>query len=155
ISDKVEALHRAMGEANRHGLTAVSDIPGIGDLPAYEQLAAGDLSVRFFLYPTAANWSTAVDVVKKVKGKAGWVEIKGFKQYVDGSLGSKTAYMHEPYLNNSPDKKDWRGLLTEGAASDLMKRNLTVAHGADLQPIAHSIGDEANHILLTAYENEY
>src|SRR5205814_3021229 len=52
-------------------------------------------------------------------------------------------------------KQQWRGLLREGVTSGQMKRNIATAHKSGLQPIAHAIGDEANHILLNAYVEEY
>jgi predicted amidohydrolase YtcJ len=155
IDEKVEALKRAMAEATRHGITAVGDIPELGDLPAYERLAAEDLPVRFFLYPYADDWPEAIKVVRAFRGKPSWVEIKGLKAYIDGSLGSRTAYMRSPYLNNEPGKEDWRGLLREGIADGRFARNAAAAKRAGLQTIAHAIGDEANHVLLDTLARTY
>ncbi len=162
LEQKVSALKKAMEEANRYGITAVSDIPSIGDLPAYEELAkSDDLSVRFFLYPTAQDWESAGERLKVFRGKRGWVEVRGFKGYMDGSLGSRTAYMREPYLPVSDSKGAptddlrWRGLLREGVAEGTLAKNLQYAGQAGYQSIVHAIGDEANHLLLDMFKEAY
>ena len=83
------------------------------------------------------------------------VQINGLKTYLDGTLGSRTAYMREPFLNNEPGKDNWRGLLREGVEGGQLERNLRAAAKAGLQSIAHCIGDEANHMLLNALAAEY
>ena len=154
--DQIEALKLAMKEANRNGVTAVSDIPGLGSLQTYERLVASEeLSVRFFLYPSGGEISSAIGRIKRFAGKKGWVEVKGFKGYMDGSLGSRTAYMREPFLGNPPERKNWRGLLSEGVEDGRFARNAAAARDAGLQTIAHAIGDEANHFLLNTLADVY
>jgi predicted amidohydrolase YtcJ len=153
--ERLAALRRAMKEANRHGVTGVADIPDVGDLPVYEALARGSMSVRFILYPTARDWADAAGRVASFRGRRGWVEIRGLKTYLDGSLGSRTAYMHDPFHGNEPAREDWRGLLREDALGNRLRDNLAAAHGAGLQTIAHAIGDEANHVLLDTLEEVY
>lgn len=155
IDEKVEALRRAATTAIAAGITAVGDIPNLEDLPAYEHLGEQLMPVRFYLYPTALDWTVAVPAVRRFHARPGRIEIRGLKMYMDGSLGSRTAYMHEPYLGNDAARPGWRGLLREGADAASLKRNLSAARDARLQPIAHAIGDEANHALLDAYEAAY
>jgi predicted amidohydrolase YtcJ len=114
----VTALKRAMAHANAHGITAVADIPAIGDLETYAQLAREtDLTVRFFLYPTASDWRSAVERADRFQGKDGWLTVRGFKAYLDGTLGSRTAYMRRPFL--PPADAD-----TSGAAAHLPPRGV-------------------------------
>jgi predicted amidohydrolase YtcJ len=154
VAEKVLALKRAMAEANAAGLTSVNDIPNIADLPAYEALAKEpDLPVRLFLYPVASDWSEAVKAAASFKGKAGWVEIKGLKGFADGSLGSRTAYMREPYSDNPEASKGWRGLPMPGLEDGGLAKGFAAARKAGLQAIVHAIGDEANHQLLKLYMN--
>ncbi|MHC4428399.1 MAG: amidohydrolase [Planctomycetota bacterium] len=148
VSYRVEALRKAVAEALRSGITAVGDIPDIGDLEVYERLAAEGSTIRFFLYPTATDWVAAARDVARFRGRPGWVEVRGLKDYMDGSLGSRTAYMHEPYLDGSPRG---RGLLRDGVEEGRLAVNLAAACEAGLQPIVHAIGDEANHLLLNMY----
>lgn len=152
IDEKVQALRRAIDEALAHGLTAVADIPDIDDLAAYERLASSDVGMRLFLYFTADDWAEAARRVRAFQGKPGRVEARGLKIYLDGSLGSRTACMAEPYLGNPPGKPQWRGLLRAGIEDGGLERNLMAAREAGLQPIAHAIGDQANHIYLDALQ---
>jgi predicted amidohydrolase YtcJ len=155
IRQQVTALRLAASVALKHGITAVGDIPDLEDLPAYERLAELGPDVRFFLYPTASDWAAAAETVRGFRGRPGWVEVRGFKAYIDGSLGSRTAYMREPFVGNPPDRPRWRGLLREGIEDGRFERNLAAAHALSTQAIAHAIGDEANHVLLNTLEKTY
>src|SRR4029450_8682359 len=107
--DQVAALKMAMVEALRHGITAVSDIPGIDDLDAYAAIAPENHHVRFFLYPTAGDWVKAAEAARAFAPRDGWLRINGFTTYMDGSLGSRTAYMREPFLNNEAGREGRHG----------------------------------------------
>ncbi|MHC4764534.1 MAG: amidohydrolase [Planctomycetota bacterium] len=155
LPEKVKALRQAAWTALGHGITAVGDIPSIDDLPAYERLAQTGSKVRFFLYPTASDWAEAAETVRGFQGRPGWVEVRGFKAFIDGSLGSRTAYMREPFVGNPPDRPRWRGLLREGIEDGQFERNLVAARALGAQAIAHAIGDEANHVLLNTLEKVY
>jgi predicted amidohydrolase YtcJ len=156
VDDKLAALKLAIREAHAHGITAVSDIPGLGDLPVYERLAAEpELSLRFFLYPTGGDWAAAAKRVRAFKGKHMAVEVKGFKAYFDGTLGSRTAMMRQPFLGNAEGKEDWRGLPMPIAVDGTFLRDARAADAAGLQSIVHAIGDEANHILLNQLSEAY
>jgi predicted amidohydrolase YtcJ len=155
MRDKVTALRQAAATALQHGITAVTDLPTIDDLPAYEQLAQYDPGVRFFIYPTAGDWAEAAEIVRNFQGRPGWVAVAGFKGYMDGSMGSRTAYMREPFLGNTPDRPRWRGLLRDGIEDGRFERNVAAAHALGLQTIAHAIGDEGNHVLLNVLEAVY
>jgi predicted amidohydrolase YtcJ len=155
LRDQVSALRQAALTALRHGITSVGDIPSIGDMPAYERLAEYGPEVRFFVYPTASDWAEAAEIVRGFQGRPGWVEVRGLKTYIDGSVGSRTAYMREPFLGNPPDRPSWRGLLREGIEDGRLERNVAAARAQGLQTIAHAIGDEGNHVLLNALETVY
>jgi len=146
---KRKALERAMAHANSFGVTSVCDIPGAGDIEVYRALAQQGpeaLTTRFFLYPTPAP-GTVVDW-EPWSAADGRLRLRGFKAYMDGSLGSRTAYMHEPYLNNEPERPEWSGLLREGIEDGWFRREAARARDAGLQVIAHAIGDKANTKLL-------
>ncbi|UCD74178.1 MAG: amidohydrolase [Phycisphaerales bacterium] len=155
IDDQIDALCFAMREANRHGITAVGDVNGIGDLKIYERLAPAQVSVRLFLYPSADDWHKAAARVAEFPAEPMKVQINGLKTFVDGTLGSRTAYMRKPFLGNEPGRENWRGLLREGIADGGLARNIRAAAKADLQAIAHCIGDEANHFFLDSLQSSY
>jgi predicted amidohydrolase YtcJ len=154
-AQNLRALRAAMKEANRFGVTAVSDIPPLSALNVYEELlTAGGQTVRFALYPTGGAESVA-ERVKTFKGRIGSIEIRGFKAYMDGSLGSRTAYMREPFADNEPSRKDWRGMPMPGMTDGGFEAQCRAASAAGLQAICHAIGDEANHQLLNILERAY
>jgi predicted amidohydrolase YtcJ len=156
LNQKRTALEAAIRHANRFGITAVSDIPNLEDLPVYASLAKKpDAALRLFLYPTVADFEAALPVFRNFSIRPGWIEVRGFKAYLDGSLGSRTAYMRAPFQDNPPDRKAWRGMLREGVEDGRFLRNAKAAAAAGYQTIAHAIGDEANHLLLDALRQAY
>ncbi len=153
LDEKVIALNVAAQEALRNGLTAVGDIADIDDLPAYERLALIGPALRFNVYVTAPLWLPKTQ--RNFNGRPGWVQLRGFKAYVDGSLGSRTAYMREPYLNPTSGQGKWRGLLRDEVEKGIFKTNVEWARESGTQVIAHAIGDEANRVLLDTLESVY
>lgn len=148
-------LEGAAAHLNSLGVTAVCDIPG-GDISVYEELAKRpNPTLRIFLYPTAPNWTAAIPSLKAKRLREGWVELKGLKAYMDGSLGSRTAYMREPFSNNDPAKRDWRGLPMPGALDGTYAKYFRAASSDGLQAIVHAIGDEGNHLLLDLLKANY
>ncbi len=155
-AQRLAALHAAMREANRNGITAVSDITSVGYLDLYEELdAKGELTVRFGLYPTTSDIPALAARAKSFQGRPGWTQIRGFKSYMDGSLGSRTAYMRAPFLDNEPDNSGWRGLPMPGMIDGGYEARCRAASSAGLQAICHAIGDEGNHQLLNILERAY
>jgi len=152
---RIAAVKRAMAHANANGVTAVCDIPGFASLGLYEGLRKDDVTCRLMLYPTTADVADSADTLKSFRAIPALVEVRGFKAYMDGSLGSRTAYMREPFLNNEPGREAWRGLLADGVADGQFMRNAYAARETDLQTIAHAIGDQANHLLLETLDAVY
>jgi len=72
--------------------------------------------------------------------------IGGVKIYADGTYGSCTAYMDQPYA----DQPDKRGLLAHG--TDELYSRMLFAHQAGLQVAIHAIGDAANRTCVELYE---
>jgi len=71
----------------------------------------------------------------------------GVKGYVDGSLGSTTALMDRPYL----DEPGTSGLWV--TPRDSLARWIGAADSAGLQVVVHAIGDRANGELLDLYDS--
>jgi predicted amidohydrolase YtcJ len=72
--------------------------------------------------------------------------VGGVKIYADGTFGSCTAYMSEPFS----DEPEHRGFLVLEAEE--IYRRMVAAHRAGLQVCIHAIGDEANRRCLDLYE---
>jgi predicted amidohydrolase YtcJ len=124
------------------------------DLPIF--LAADQrhaLALRVISYMQTTEFEKDYAKIEKLIGRDGMFRVAGYKAFMDGSLGSRTAYMHEPFSDAKPDTKYPRGLRS-GQATDLAAFAAQVrwAHDHKLQMAIHAIGDEANHELLDMYE---
>jgi predicted amidohydrolase YtcJ len=72
--------------------------------------------------------------------------IGGVKIYADGTYGSCTAYMEEPFT----DQPDKRGYLVLEPGE--LYRQMVAAHRAGLQIAIHAIGDAANRVCVELYD---
>ncbi len=158
-------LLRAVAEANRHGITSVGAIEGRETVEALRQLEAdGKLNLRVFASvsgggDTVEQWLPVLRWAQAQReggsgGDAGLVRVIGFKAYMDGSLGSRTAWMVAPYEDNemAVDKPaDNAGFPLAMAASGELEALIHRGAGMGLQPIVHAIGDRANSTLLDWY----
>jgi predicted amidohydrolase YtcJ len=72
--------------------------------------------------------------------------VGGFKIFADGTFGSCTAHMHEPFS----DRPGTRGFLT--LAEDVIAERMRAAHAAGLQICVHAIGDAAIERCVTLLE---
>ena len=81
-------------------------------------------------------------------GRAGdsWLKIGGLKEFVDGSLGSRTAYMFEPFEGTTNNT----GLLV--IDPEIFYQRVKEADSNHHQIIVHAIGDKAISLLLDVYE---
>lgn len=148
VDRQVEALRAASAEAAANGITSVGCIQSLDDMPAFERLATDPaLGTRFFLYAEADDWRAAAMDSTWFQGRSGWVTWRGLKVYLDGTLGSRTAFMREPFL---PDRegRTTSGLLREGIENGGLLARVRDAQRAGMQVIAHAIGDAANRYFL-------
>lgn len=155
--ERYEALLRAMRHANSLGVTSVHDMSQLADLDAFKQAQAkGELTVRITSYLNVDDWSKYAGQIAETRlgmdGKL--LYLAGFKGFMDGSMGSRNAYMFEPYADAAPQTPYPRGQLTAFAASaESFQKQVADADARGLQLAVHAIGDEANHLLLDAYES--
>jgi predicted amidohydrolase YtcJ len=75
-----------------------------------------------------------------------WVRIGGLKGFMDGSLGSHTAAMLEPFTDSPND----RGFMLQEPA--VMEDLVGKADAAGLHVMVHAIGDQAIRSLLDIYQ---
>jgi len=143
------AVARAMEFLASKGVTAIASVSA-----GWKQVAAvkraqhnGTLSVRIALFPALADWHRVADTVAADGPGDDWVRLDGVKGFMDGSLGSTTAYFFEPYS----DDPSTSGLLTN--PPDSMKAWIGAADSAGLQVVVHAIGERANAMLLDIYES--
>src|SRR5205085_8586940 len=141
------ALQKAQDAMLSVGLTGVADMgTSAEDWQVMEDLArAGRLNVRIMSY------SSGLEPLARIarNGPSPWLftdrlRLVGVKLYDDGALGSRGAWLKQPYA----DKPDTRGLMFN---TDAQLRDLTSRAAAGGYQIAiHAIGDAANAQVITA-----
>ncbi|MDO9576716.1 MAG: amidohydrolase family protein [Candidatus Cloacimonadales bacterium] len=137
----LQAYHKAAEIALHGGHTAVHAM--IGDSfsdPKHYKLIHDNLSqfpVEFILYPQITNVEIALDLgAKRIGGCT----------LADGSIGSHTAALAEPYL----DDPENYGILYR--SNEAWEKHIRNAHAHDLQVAVHCIGDAAIWQILEIYE---
>ena len=132
------ALDRAMTYVAERGVTSVHHMGGWDDLAVFEQAhAQGALRTRILAAVPLATWRRLRDTVAARGRGDAWLRIGALKGFVDGSLGSHTAAMLEPFTDAPND----RGLLVT-TPEDLYAWT-SQADQARLQVMVHAIGDRA------------
>lgn len=143
------ALARAMRHAASLGVTAVSSVStSWQDIATLRRARArGTLTLRVSNYLPLADWRSAAESLRVNGPGDDWIRTAGVKGFVDGSLGSTTALMFQPYL----DAPSTRGLFV--TPEDSLRRWIGAADSAGLQIAVHAIGDRANALLLNIYDS--
>jgi hypothetical protein len=141
------ALDAAMRFVAERGVTSVDHMGTWGDLRVFRRArAAGRLRTRISAAVPLGSWADLRDSVAAHGRGDEWLRIGGLKGFVDGSLGSHTAAMHEPFTDAPADS----GLLVT-PPEDLYEWTKE-ADRAGLQVMVHAIGDRANTIILDIFE---
>jgi predicted amidohydrolase YtcJ len=143
------ALGRAMRYAAERGVTAVChlSVPWL-DLETYRRAYYdGRLTTRIALYFPLETWRQVADTIARSGRGDERLWIGGVKGYMDGSLGSRTALLYQPYAD---DPKTVGVLRTP---EDSLRAWIGAADSAGLQVAVHAIGERANGLLLDIYDS--
>src|SRR5262249_28798477 len=140
-----EAIRAALAECRRHGVTTVVDMDGSDSATRrrlfrlYQQMARADLlSCRIDLRWPLAAWNELANLGIEARFGDEWVVIGGLKGFIDGSLGSSTAMMFEPYLNEPTST----GVFV--TPPNQLREYILNADRAGLNVAVHAIGDRGN-----------
>jgi hypothetical protein len=136
--------------ASRLGVTSLQLPPGGGPDWYKRFYDMGKLPVRVYfggsLSANTANYVRYLETEKQYPKSGNWIRFGYLKGFMDGTLGSGTAEMFEPF-SDEPDKTG----LPQMSYEDL-ERRVIAADSLKLQIGIHSIGDKANNWVLNAYE---
>jgi predicted amidohydrolase YtcJ len=142
-----DALDAAMRFVATHGVTSVHHMGTWEDLEVFTRgQSAGRLRTRIYAAVPIHTWERLRDHVATVGQGDEWLRIGALKGFVDGSLGSHTAAMLEPFTDAPHD----RGLFVN-TPEDLYQWTKG-ADAAGLHLIVHAIGDLAIRTQLDIYE---
>jgi predicted amidohydrolase YtcJ len=143
------AISRATHWAAAHGVTTLDAVSA--SRLEYDALLraqqAGRLVTRVHAYPALAAWSWVAGLPRPTGPDTGLFVVDGVKGFVDGSLGSTTAWFFEPYLD-APAEHGFPTTPPESLAVWI-----GAADSAGLQVVVHAIGDRANATLLDIYDS--
>lgn len=138
-------LKSAMEYVASNGVTMVHHMGDFRDLEFF-RTNKDSLIIRIYAATPLQYWHLLDDYVNR-NGKGDevlhWGMLKGF---MDGSLGSHTAAMHQDFA----DKKGDKGFLINSL--DSLKTWIQAADSNSLQIAVHAIGDKAITDLLDIYE---
>ena len=147
---RLRAARRALEHAASLGVTSVQHMnPDFADVAAYSELAEkGELTTRIYAVPMETSWRDQGNVgIRRAWGSI-YLRLGAVKGYADGSLGSRTAYMFEPFADDPGN----RGLLSdEMHPPSAMRDRLMQADAAGLQVRVHAIGDRAISMMLDIF----
>jgi predicted amidohydrolase YtcJ len=153
-----EALLDAQREAHRLGITGVHSVEpsGIADFSMLER--EDRLRLRVLQHLPLAQLEPALELGLRSGWRSpghtaagppaadaaprGWIKIGGVKMFLDGALGSRTAWMREPYTGTA----DERGIQT--LPPDEFREIVRRMHGGGLAVTVHAIGDAAVELAL-------
>ena len=141
------ALDAAMQFVASKGVTSVHNMGTWNDVAVFERARqAGRLRTRLYAAVPIDSWERLRDAVAASGRGDHWLRIGALKGFVDGSLGSHTAAMLEPYSDAPNDT----GLFVN--TPDDLYRWTSGADRAGLHLIVHAIGDRAIRTQLDIYE---
>jgi len=150
FAEKTQAAELALQHAAECGVTSVHEMADASSLEVYQELdRQGKMTARLAVYIPI----TEVDAVSRLRLRTpfggAFVRLAGLKAFVDGSLGSSTAFFFEPYADDPTTSGLLHGqMFPEG----IMARRIAAADRAGLQVAVHAIGDRANALLLDIFE---
>jgi predicted amidohydrolase YtcJ len=140
----------ALKEARELGVTSIQ-IPGYADFDAYLKLEkVGDLTSRIDIGRSLTSDTSALNsyvlLEKQFPRDGNWIRFGYLKAFIDGTIGSGTALMFEPFTDNP---------ATSGLAMmpyEVFEKMVITADKLGFQIGVHSIGDKGNNWTLNAFE---
>ncbi len=129
-----------------NGVTTVHDMGSFDNLAVFRRAhQRGALTTRIYAAVPLPQWrELKADVAANGRGDE-WLATGVLKGFMDGSLGSHTAAMLEPFSDAPRD----RGMLINSL--DDMRNWIRNADAAGLHVVVHAIGDRAIRDLLDIY----
>lgn len=138
------ARHAALDLAARSGIVAVHECagPDIGGLDDWQAVRALRHGVEVVGY-----WGEAVDSARAAEDLVAWTGARGLAGdlFVDGALGSRTAWLHEPYADDD-------GCGNAYLTADDIEAHLAACTEAGVTAGFHVIGDAATAAVVTAID---
>jgi predicted amidohydrolase YtcJ len=152
--ERQAALRKAVAHAHELGITGVHDCgswQSVKDesLSDYQQMIGGnELGVRVFMMIGRANLDKAISVGLRSGFGGSLLRVGNVKLFCDGTLGSQTAQMIEPFVGQ-PDNTG-----VAATSQEELEDTIYQASSAGIACSVHAIGDAANRRVLDAFEKQ-
>ena len=144
---KDKALDKALQLFASNGVTSVHHMGNWDELATFRRAHdRGDMKTRIYANVPLSTWARLRDEIAKNGRGDKWLRIGGLKGFVDGSLGSHTAAMLNPFTDKPTDK----GLFI--TPLDSLMFYTDEADKSGLHLIVHAIGDRAIREQLNIFE---
>lgn len=146
--DAVDGVLAAQQINFSYGLTTVDDA-GLArtEIELLDSLQkSGDLKLRVYAMVSATQENLDY-YIKKGIYKTDRLNVRSFKVYGDGALGSRGAAMKEPYSDRD---NHFGALIYPAERYEEIAKQIAAS---DYQMNTHAIGDSANYWVLKVYEN--
>ena len=150
FEEKLIAARAASNYAAQLGVTSVQDVSAGSDVGVYQALLdRGELKTRIYAMTALPNWERLARAGIRAHFGSEMLRVGGLKAFSDGSLGSTTALFYDPY-KDAPETSGIPSdeMFPEGA----MLERVRGADKAGLQVLIHAIGDRANDLILSIFE---
>jgi len=153
IAKEAFEIFSSNGLTTLHGIVQMEGGAEMGDLGAIELPVLKSIMDRI-----PQNWYSLIYThnpkkLKRVKkpplhgeGKYSKFKVGCLKLFADGTYGSATALMHEPF-SDQPDKQGFMVISTE----DLYEK-MKIGHNLGYQIGIHVIGDKGNRVVVDLYD---
>jgi predicted amidohydrolase YtcJ len=152
-ADESRAIDMADREYISKGIVSVADAgAGFETVDLYKKMAdQGKLNVRLYVMLSESSAKLAANLAKyrMIDAANSHLTVRAIKRLMDGALGSRGAWLLEPYA----DLKTSTGLNT--VSPEEMKETARLAIENDFQLCTHAIGDRANRETLNVYEEAF
>jgi predicted amidohydrolase YtcJ len=152
-SDLRKVIDLASDECLAKGITTFEDAGSpLATVDLFRSMAENhELRLRMWVMLRTSNQQLApnLDRYRTIGAGGNYLTIRAIKRQMDGALGSRGAWLLEPYA----DQPDSRGLNTEDPADIRKTAELAIGHGYQL--CIHAIGDRANREVLDIYEQVF
>jgi len=158
-AEMAEALRAGLAEAARVGLTSVHSITV--DADSYNGSFTGEvqllrraeqegwLSCRMYEVVPILRWEKLRDAGLTHDMGDDFIKMGAVKAFADGSLGSATAWMNEPFADDPTNRGLPLSLMNPPAKMEALARG---ADQAQIQICIHAIGDRAIEEILDLYQ---
>ncbi|PEF39987.1 amidohydrolase [Bacillus sp. AFS094228] len=148
-SQKNEIFSKFLAHAASLGVTAVNDLHGLKTIESLDVFKEfednGKLTTRIHLWP-ALNGDLGHSKQLRETYQSDKLRVSGLKQFIDGVITARTAYLLEPYADQ-PETRGETSFLPE-----TIKKWVVAADKESFSIRFHAIGDGAIRLALDAYE---